>query len=1222
MKTRLLLLAAAVVAIFAPASGVFAAESDALGVFASKAFLRGDFDNVVVDWCRFISENPDSPVAEFLLSSFGMIDDYATNMDLVGRTCEEALQKGVNNGLNEFLMKTRLKAYYEKKGLWKEADSLGVTDGWINDWLVLAPMGYRGVGASLHDAVLTPETEIDLSATYQSIEKPGKRVRWQTVPYKKPDIGVNVKRFLESRWGGCTYAFAQCETDRETDAVLLTMCGGSHKIWVNGREVLDADRRERAWVRGSLFAAVHLAKGWNRILLKLSEGSGGVSLYLCDASGKPLKGLKWEKELLLHDPGVGAVKTPQIAVPVDAYQYFKNLAAKEPESRLALLAYSLVARDERLAAEELEAMEKALALAPNDPFVNYFAGIMYESNELVPENKKKTLTLGCYKKAVAAEKEFALAHERIAQDYARDEKQKEAVAELDSILKFNPRFFHAHFLAINVLREWDPEVEGRWKKIEDIWPDSPAVLNHKSGFYSQHMNYAKREALEERIYSYDKRNEYFLSRKAQRYLEQGEDAKAIEIYRIRQERNPDSNDFASTMAGYCAVRGMYDNAIEYTRQIAVQFPESYGYLREIGELYHQQGAVDKAKEHYRKVLEMNPADIRLLRYVQFLDGVDENFAKSYFTSAEEAAKIRKNSPTQADYPKTSTITLLEEMVRIVYADGSNSAYERRITKVLDQKGVEEHLNEYVGGEVQDVKVIQPSGEVFEPLGLGGSGYTLHGLVPGSMIETYKRDDRGYGNEWEPGIEDITLHDPDKVTLKKRSVVIIDKNLQMEPPQERHFGPQIRASKSESADGRYMVYVWEAENMPRIVPEHMMPPSDEFLPRVFFLRKKDWSEITPAFRDVLFNYDIRPTKLLRDKTAEVIKGIPGQYEQAKAIYEYVMEQVRKPGGGGNAHVALESRTGSRETLFLSMLTIAGVKWDMARVSVDPALLGPVEWQYPDGGMFGSALIRVRPLGGPDVWVENLRIKRLPFGKLPPHIQNGIAFILGESGTTIERIPPERDADKADIITDVSVELGSMSGNASLTLPNSWSYSAKESFEEMPKTQQENVVSRISTQLFPGSTVKEDGFEFPDLKSSKTPFTIKWTMDVPNFLVRSKDGCRAKLGLMPLDLKEKFIRESTRKYPLVARFYQTVRDTVKIDLAGNYTVAKLSPGLVIMNDFGAYSLSITEENGAVYVKRSFNFSPVTVKPEDFNRFIEFCRAVDNAEQTELILEPINK
>ena len=66
------------------------------------------------------------------------------------------------------------------------------------------------------------------------------------------------------------------------------------KVWLNDKLVLE-NNEERGHEQGQDIIEVNLEKGWNSILLKVTQGEGGwsASLAICDMNRALIDGLKY-----------------------------------------------------------------------------------------------------------------------------------------------------------------------------------------------------------------------------------------------------------------------------------------------------------------------------------------------------------------------------------------------------------------------------------------------------------------------------------------------------------------------------------------------------------------------------------------------------------------------------------------------------------------------------------------------------------------------------------------------------------------------------------------------------------------------------------------------------------------------------------------------------------------------------------------------------------------
>lgn len=158
------------------------------------------------------------------------------------------------------------------------------------DWLIIGPFDntdWRGFAT-----VYPPEQEIDLAKTYRADER---EVKWQTVPPEallKPG-GVDFEQVFRPNTWVTAYALTHVYAPEALEAELRLGSDDTLKVWHNGKEIIARDVRRGAAPNQDR-VKVQLQEGWNRFLVKVTQGEGGWRFYfeLVGPDGQPLPGLR------------------------------------------------------------------------------------------------------------------------------------------------------------------------------------------------------------------------------------------------------------------------------------------------------------------------------------------------------------------------------------------------------------------------------------------------------------------------------------------------------------------------------------------------------------------------------------------------------------------------------------------------------------------------------------------------------------------------------------------------------------------------------------------------------------------------------------------------------------------------------------------------------------------------------------------------------------------
>lgn len=159
--------------------------------------------------------------------------------------------------------------------------------GYIVTWQVAGPYTKDGIKADdLLDTVFAPESD------------DADHIEWQPLTIIDPKHPWSFD--LEQAIGGstrCAYVRAQVWSDHPTAAVLRIGSDDGVKVWLND-QVAHTNNVFRGLTMDEDTIHVELKEGWNRLMLKISQGSGGwkFSCRIAKPDGQPLEGVRFSAE--------------------------------------------------------------------------------------------------------------------------------------------------------------------------------------------------------------------------------------------------------------------------------------------------------------------------------------------------------------------------------------------------------------------------------------------------------------------------------------------------------------------------------------------------------------------------------------------------------------------------------------------------------------------------------------------------------------------------------------------------------------------------------------------------------------------------------------------------------------------------------------------------------------------------------------------------------------
>ncbi len=1218
-------------------------------------FVKADFNKLVEEAARFIKENPDSHQAKLLLTFLSRYKSRATNFDIFEPVLEAVLEKELENGFNEETYREMLAQFYRRRGLEQKADSTRTFDGYILDCLIIGPFGnsYRAcldvayeVEKDLLEGKLTPEL---LKKKYVGTDE-FREISWMKYPYDKPVRSPRVSPFTFLRpSGGCAYVLVQVEMPQARPVLIDIEAGSYFKLWLNRTVVLDINgARERQ--PDSHLVAVNLAKGHNQILVKVPGGS--FTLALRDTKGHLIKDLKLERELKIHPVETDSSPLYKGDYNGGALKHYAGLVKERQDDPVARVAYSSVLASRQLHVQALEEAQAALELAPDNLLVAYYVSTRYANAPHYPRALARNKAKELWDRIVKEEPGFVLAHEKIAGYLTEDDKHEKAVKRLRKELLgkgLDNLGTRKQLLQIHSSMKWEREVMAQIKEIEKLCPESEWVYDWWARYYSRHGNPEKAWEFTTKSRELNKSGVWYLNKKASRLEERGKLDEALEIYLEVVRRRPNYYWTIYTIADIYRRQGKYEEAIAQRKKLMEMRPENSSDYETIGDIYREWGKKDLAIEYYRKSLVLDPGQWSLRRYVQYLTGEDEDFSKPYALSDEEVMELIKSAPGKETYPKASNLKVLDEEITKILPNGASASYIHRVYKILDISGKDRHSTPYVGGELIEVRTIQPDGKILEPTSIYGS-FTMPSMKEGVCIEYKYRTDSGWGRSTRPDYETrrVYLQDQgyDEPVMKCRRVIIMSKKPAAEKEVDflAQFGRQPRSvldfselkqnkvggyvkvegtqevrhlvEYSKEDKGDTVVYSWSSENMPRIEREHFMPPAQEVLPNAYFISRRTWADFAETLKEQTFVSGTIPTKLIREKAAEIVGSETDQFQQVKALYEWCMKKIKGGWGGAEAHAILLEESGNRDTLFMAFLNVLGIPHDTVLLGPDPFTDPDTDWEIPKSHYFGSSLIRVKPAGHDPVYIT-MSTRYMPLGKIPESYQGGPLYTPDE-GITDRSMPRESLDDIADR-QHFAIKLDSLTCEVQLVYPGARSYGRKEYYKDMPTAELKQAMESRANSYFPGALVKS--FNLPDLEEVGRLFEMNLTCEVPNFLSPSpkEDGTiMAKTGIQPLEMQQDYADKPTREFAMVLRSRNLSRTRVTIELGEKYEVVQLPTSVNLHNEFGTYVLTFSQEGGTITVKRRFTLLPQRIETDRYEDFLGFCRKIDEVELARIILK----
>jgi len=1190
-----------------------AQEEPGAALVNSEAEARGDFSAWLGVLAEEVARAPEDPAAMAALWKIRNIMGSANDPTVVEKTLDPVLDGGLRDGETEEVLRDLLARRARMRGEFDRGREYEGDAGYVRRFAVIGPFDPAS------DALLwkryPPEARaIDFSESMKGTSGP---VRWLELPQLGDNVWVSPDDQIRQGGRGVVYAVAHVRTSGSGPVALKVWCSGSFRIWVNGRDALVADRtRDRT--PELVWGDAHLESGWNRVLVKVI-GSASFALKLVDpATGHPLRGVEvgspLETEVFSGTPAPAeprSYRTP-------AERIEDEVALGEP-SPVRLAVAAMLADWNGLDWEALGYWEQAARAVPDgrsalSANVRAAYGRALASFSEYPSVHRKLLARAQFDQALEHFEGHNSAVLRIAGYEDEDDRPDKAVEMLREYAAKTPTETALMALArIAKGRKWEKEAIDAATTALAVAPNSRDALDFLNGYDSRYGDQDAVLARLRRRLEIDASDSGAASDLIASLRSRGKDAEALAELEKLADRWPGSLGWRSQRAEILNQLGRHEESLAVWRELAGLVPDEPRYPREIGEILETTGDRAAAAEAYRSSLEERPFQPNLWRALARIDGAEFDFAQGFEPDvADLMDALPSTEELKTKYPKAVALTVLDHAVVKSAADGSAINYVNMLYKLLDEKGVEKYGDVARSGETLEIAAYLPDGTRLLPTGLGGRSYNMEGLVPGAFVHHRFVNFRGPGKDgkFDPGgfsFQDRDLRRNPNPVLRSRWVILTAKDVKLTPDQVHHFdeGPTVEEFEGLTAT------IWEKLDMPRITAERNMPPADEIIPSVTYTEPETFEDANWTY---LGNRSSNwPTPVLTDALAGILEDGMSDVEKLRAIHAFVNKEItgdsgssRKPSG------ILMEKAGNRTTLFEGLVRTAGIPYRIARAM--PWNGVGRDLSRPDPTAFTRTILWLEPRGSdPIPFFGGARLA--PFGLVPAAYRGSAVFIASEAGGRILQLAHGG----LDVRDTADFKIGLGAGHDQVTVEgllvyrSSPNYRGKKTVADFTEDRQKKVCEGQIGQYFAGPTLTD--YSFPDMDVAGKPLTIEVKGTMSTYLSKQGDVFVASLGLPECGATGRFIGRTERHYDLILSPRDDNHDRVEIDLGEHFEVTRLPDDHLAVHDVGTYSLTFRQTARRVVIEREWHFRPARYTPDEYPGFIEWCKAIDDAEKAKI-------
>ena len=610
---------------------------------------------------------------------------------------------------------------------------------------------------------------------------------------------------------------------------------------------------------------------------------------------------------------------------------------------------------------------------------------------------------------------------------------------------------------------------------------------------------------------------------------------------------------------------------------------------------------------------------------------------------DDVANLIRNVPSAESYPDAGIIYILDEDIVEVFKDGRCKETIHVVLKILNDRGrdkgdIEIGYNSRTEiasiifartitaeGKIiplneNAIKVVTPyssypSYSDYKELTFSMPGVTVDSIIDYKVVIEEKK----------PEIEGkfssrfyLQGHDPTYLCKYK---VIAPEDMDLKYLVLNAF-QGIQLSPKIIHDGNKKTYLWEYKNIPQIIREKSMPPTDEVAFRILVTTMNSWEEFSNWWRKKIEG-KAQPDESIKRKVTELTKDLSTSKEKMEVIFDYVKMEIRYVSIGlgksgyepENAKKVFENKYGDckdKSTLLISMLRSAGIP--AYYVLIPTRNIGNLIKDFPYPFQFNHCIVAVEDRGKYhflDPVAENYR-----FDYLPVSDRNRNVLIFDDEKIFFDKTPlakPEENASHS----QSQIKIG-LNGSIECEVKN-FGFGGEEAslrsffIENNPTKIKESLEERVDGI---SSGAKLLAYTHSDPVNFKERFEL-------NFKYNAQDYCRKAGDILIFDVPEIWkgcpaTGKKDRRYPIVVWINFFSKDEVEFTVPEGYEVYHLPEPIEIKNQYFEFRSSYRQKGDKIFYRGELTSKALRITPEEYPAYQESCQVMEKSFKRDVLFK----
>jgi hypothetical protein len=800
-------------------------------------------------------------------------------------------------------------------------------------------------------------------------------------------------------------------------------------------------------------------------------------------------------------------------------------------------------------------------------------------------------------------------------------------------VKARPDWTEARIYASRVvaMKGLDIEVERELAKLLQEKPDDANVLRFSAYYAGLRRDYKLSNDLFAKALKADFSDTYSRSRLLERAAARGDLTTALKLANETRQLDPFDTEAAAILADLFLYDEKYSLAERELNNALEICPRDDTLLEKLGRVYSAWADADptrpelhaKSLETYQAALDANPKREDIERYLEFLEGGQPPFEAGFQENITERIQTALEKPVDGDNPYE--VVYRDEIV-VVNEDGTTAQYIQEAYRVTNDNGRDwlQQLSVPAYAEQQgrcvEARVWRADGEIeegrrsrfaanFPPLEIGDIVHVRFRVT--DREQSFFGDFYGTRKAFS---DYVPVHEV-------RFLWVLPKGRTFH--EYRAGGAPDRTIGAEA--GR-TVWSYRAKNLPKLHDEPLAPPLHQRSATVQISTYANWKDFGRWYYN-LIKKQMEPTPEMTAKVAELTKGLTTEKDKARAIYNWVVTDVRynadwhfgvhgyKPFSAGAVFARCIGDCKDKAILICTMLKIAGVTAYPVIINLDN-FRGEEDITLPMPDHFNHAIAHIEYSDGSSQFVDGTTTYN-GIDELSSADRGANVIVVRPDGGERVQIPwgdPADDSEKDEIDAEFAGN-GTLRLKVTRTAKGDSAAGLRMQFER--EGDRKRQLELEWSEFYPGAKVS--GIEVNDLANIDLPPVIKFTVELAN-AYSTKDGAiELKVALDPREWTQtEFASLTARKTDLLTPAPFERSSIVRFTLPVGYAIERKPADLLIDHANVRLELKTESKDGVLTVTRSYRMVGGVVKPADYPEFRRKLSEFDSAETATIKLK----